>query len=173
MVTIETEHGTYSGETMKEAQAEVRKGEREYAKRRKAEQADADVARLKATAVGYDMLVRIVEKEPMPHGFRLKDGRHKEFADAVGYDGGAQTIRLSLPGGMVTIRLYVERVTAIVENGAGWDFVLFKTEGPGEPVKGYAIGGQGNQWSIRPLPGLTPDMFRVMRERVPSLEPVG
>ena len=163
MVKIEVEHGTYEGETLKEAQKLVTLGAKAFERKRKIDDANRKIAYLKAYANGYHALWRLAEKEPkFPNGWRVKLPASKYNSIRTTVDSFGRpwdTAVYEGEDGKAEAEHYRHRIDGIVWNGAGFDIIVFVHDTDTHEAKALAIGIHVDQIAFADIPGLLLEHF--------------
>ena len=172
MVTMETEYGTFTGETEAAALKAARKGKREAAKR------DAETAKLREVAYtlaaqkGFRLLCRLLEHGgAMPGGWRIYRPGDKwadslfatgDDTDLDGYPRGTAFVVESPGEGVsrVLVGHYGHEMLGAVCGGAGFTLCYFLRDRTTGEVECRALGCHMGVAATERVPGVTPEHFR-------------
>lgn len=159
MITISNDLGTFSGETMRDAQREFRKAQRAAAAQIKVDSENHERAVLLAKGNAYDIARRMLAGEKMPRGWHVHrvDSQYSPIQSRLN-EIGRRVLAISAEFGKAEWRLFSgERVEYGIENGAGWPIaVQFEYDGK---IQIMAIGVQSDQFAAVEIPGASLDMF--------------
>jgi hypothetical protein len=163
MVKIETEHGTYTGETVKDAQRAMRKGEKAAEKERLARHERYQLAKLRADAEAYRMLCRkagngFTKWELARRGdkwchVQVSDADTSYPRDVVKFEIAEATDRCAVHNCG-----YSPKVLGVVTNAGGWSVGVFFQDSAGA-VELYALGANADTLAFSLVPGVTMEDF--------------
>ena len=169
MVTIETEHGTFEGETLKDASKKARQAAQAAKKQAVKDEADRKIAYLRAKEHGYEIYRVREEKREMRRAWRLCPPGYKYASTTVTSDNNLagelyDTAVWHGEHGKAESRHNGYRIFGTVENGAGFPMAVFLVCNTTNRVEAYAVGIEGTQIVFADLPGISSTDFRSVEE---------
>jgi hypothetical protein len=160
MLTLTTEHGTFTGESMREVQRAAAEAARDARKQALQTAADQKQAQLYAYEHGYRLLLRLVEGQGMPPGWRVisTNDRYASCQLVTGETGNPMLRIQGEQGAGVWEISSSDRVAQYIENGAGFPLAIFlEVQGT---ISCHAVGCCGAQVAFARVPGITPELFQ-------------
>jgi hypothetical protein len=166
--SIKVEDREYCGDTLKAAQAAMRRGEREVKQRADNRSANYKTANERAQSIGYRVLCRKLEDGSPPSGWRFYPVGSKygpKITARSTHDYHAyHDLHLETEWGRSESSHYGYVCDGHVWNGGGFSIVIFlRDNGRGSEgeVLAYAVGVCEDQVAFVPLPGITREWFTV------------
>lgn len=161
MFKIETDYGTFEGETEKEALKLLAKGKKAHAKTEVERQERNKLACLRADAMAYKLLRRMLKGEQFPRGWVCSaPGQPYSAIRQDALPDGRMGTRFVCEDGEFVDRFYGYTVVSAVTNGSGYAMAFFlRCDSTGE-VEAYAVGAEGSAGAWVEVPGLTVAHFQ-------------
>lgn len=158
MFKIETEYGIFEAETEKEALKALAKGKKAHAKALAERQERSKLACLRADAIGYRFLRKMLKGESFPRGWTLAAPGGPYSAIRLDNDG--RTTIFDCENGKFSDRFYGYTVISGVTNGSGYAMAFFLRDNSTGKIEAYALGAEGDVGAWVEVPGLTVEHFQ-------------
>lgn len=166
-VTIETDAGRFTAESIAEARKIERKAKAEESRKRKEAEANHEMARLLSKSNGYDFLYRAASGKEWPRGwiFHPVGNQYSPCRQVESDSWGYRKYEFDGEKGRAIQEFWSEsiRLVGTIENGAGFTkAIIVETQelNTGEWMEScMALGIFGDQIAVEPVPGITKEMF--------------
>lgn len=171
-VTITTDYGTFTGDTIADAQKAERKGRKAAEKERARIEELKALARTRAEAQAFRIVSRQLRGEECPRGWTFfpfgVNGPHS-CERIAGADYCDDTLRIETIDGRGTMEVYRNTFLGHCDNGAGFTMAIILRNSDGSESV-YAVGTNEGTASAELIPGYTRENFRLTK-RAEAMEP--
>lgn len=166
-ITITNDHGTFAGETEKEALALARKAAKAAREKSRLDEANGKIAYLRAESAGFRIMSRMASGEGFPRGWNYHRAGEQyvpwsiTYRDSYSYGSVPVVTWHGEHGSAVSSDHYGYAFLGAIVNGAGFPLCVFLESRGADSgaIEAYAIGIEADQFAFVLLPNVSIDQF--------------